>query len=347
LLGICGAAVLMLAGCSTPKSAFEDLPADGTRPLVPPEPTDSKPCMLDVVADLPVHEDHGRLMTRANINGQPANMIFDTGSDVTLLTPDGAKRLGLSKQNAYASTLSGIGGSRKAIPFQADAIRVGVLHGDDWGLEVADIRLGELGAKPDGLLGAELFRRYDIDLDLAGGDVRIFYAEHDCSAPSAYLTGPLHMVPLESTIRPGVPISLDMLSYITVHVKIGGQSLVALIDSGSMENLVFASGAAKLKWTQGDAGVGKERMSGGIGPAVVRGRERVISALSIGDVRLENVPVTATEMAIAPSGADMILGLPFLQRVHVWVSHSSAHVILQAPPAPSPELPPLPDAARG
>lgn len=343
LVAACSASVLALAGCYTPVPS--KLPADGLGPLVPPDPPDSRPCKLDLVGNLLLRESGGHILIDASVNDQPVRMVLDTGADYTILTPQAEKRLHLDRENWPDSTVAGIGGTRKSTFFQAETLRLGNLYGTTWNFLVADVAATNVEPKPDGLLGADLLRLYDFDLDLLGGYLRIFYPEHDCSQPSAYLTGPLHMVDLETTIMPGVAVSFNTLALVKLHVRIGDRLLVAEIDSGAPHNVLFLSGLAKLNWSTEQFTADKRGLAGGIGPDLVPTIYHIIPTVGIGDLKIANVPVNAVNTSMGPGGPDIILGLELLRRVHVWISHSSAQVILQMPPMPSPPLPELPTSA--
>ena len=340
LTGAAWATLLALAACQTaqPLRGGAPRPADGTAPLIPLDPPDSLPCKLDVVADLPLQEANHHLLVDVLINEKPARMILDTGAETTILSPDAAKRLSLDREGPFGTVL-GIGGERKALRFQADSIRLGTLHGSTWNFVVADVVSGYSDPKPDGLLGADIFRTYDIDLNLPAGRLRAFYPEHDCSRPSVYLTGPTHSVDLEATTFPNYPTSFATLSMLRLHVKVGGQPLVAEIDTGAPHNIVFLTGLAKLKYTASDVKSDKRVYTIGIGPDAVRSLRHVLPELSIGDLEMRNVPVNLVNTTLGPTGPDIIIGLNLIKQLHIWISHSSDDVIFQYPPLASPPLP--------
>ena len=134
LFAVCSAIFVALAGCQSSPPQRSDAPADGTRPLVPPDPPDSLPCKLDVVADLAVRASSDHIYVDADVNGEPVTMILDTGADNTTLSPQAAKRLGLEQTNWPDTTVVGIGGAQKAAHFQADGLRIGMLHGRNFSL---------------------------------------------------------------------------------------------------------------------------------------------------------------------------------------------------------------------
>jgi hypothetical protein len=163
-----------LAGCSAPRSGgINKVLADMEAANAPPGPTDALACQLVPVADLPIQEMHKKLLVQAQINDQPATLVFDTGADETVLTPDAAKRLGLHWTRMPASKIHGIGGERRVATYRSDSIKFGTLHGDSWRFLVADVEGGTVKLPVDGYLGADILRRYDVDIDLVGGRVTL------------------------------------------------------------------------------------------------------------------------------------------------------------------------------
>ncbi len=67
----------------------------------------------------------------------------------------------------------------------------------------------------------------------------------------------------------------------------------------------------------------------------MRAVEHTIEATEVGELEILRLPVVLVDQNI-PSGTDMLLGLDFIKRVHVWISYSSNSLIIQYPPRPSP-----------
>jgi hypothetical protein len=63
-----------------------------------------------------------------------------------------------------------------------------------------------------------------------------------------------------------------------------------------------------------------------------------MQAITIGDVTLNHLPVAIMDTR-SDDDTDMLLGLDFLSRVHVWLSFSSHTVVMQYPARPSPQDP--------
>jgi predicted aspartyl protease len=336
LAGVFGCCVGLsaLAACGT-TSADQPTgrPADGTAPVFPPKPTDALPCKLAVAAELPVLQRAGHLFVDAVVNDKPVQMMFDTGSEFTILTPQAEKRLRLDRENFPASKVYGIGGEQSAVNFQADTLWLGKLYAKDFDFVVADVGF------QDGLIGSDLLYGFDVDLNFQSDQIRLFVPKHDCSDAAAYLTGKLHKVDLEATVLPGMTISRATVAEVKIHVSVGGQSLIAQIDSGAPHSLLFPSGAAKLRLTQQAVARDARGVSSGIGMQVVPTIFHTLPDLSIGDVKIADVPVSIVAESSGFGGPDMLIGLDMLNRAHFWISHSSAKLIVQYPPRPSPPLP--------
>jgi predicted aspartyl protease len=96
------------------------------------------------------------------LNGHGSRLLLDTGAGGILVTRHVAEKAGLTRLTA--TTLSGIGdkGERSGYIAVADQIRIGDLEFHDCLVEVADKGL----ESEDGLIGADVFRRYVVDIDM-------------------------------------------------------------------------------------------------------------------------------------------------------------------------------------
>ncbi len=225
---------------------------------IDPSVADNMSCHLTVAGDLPVREIDRHLYVDARIDEKPVVLIFDTGADTTVLTPAAVARLDLDREDKDAGAFEGIGGTRPAQRYQASDFNFGNLNGSQWRFLVADLVAG-MSPAPDGLVGGDFLKRYDIDLDLPGGRIVIYYPEHDCSHPSTFMHGNLYEAGL---LRyPDFPGDISAPGYaraaplrraaptIEIEVMIDDKVLTAGLDTGSPDNILFLSGAVKLGLT--------------------------------------------------------------------------------------------------
>jgi len=338
IIGIC----LALAGCG----------GTGTDATTQPDHT---PCRLDRVAELPFTLVAGHPVVQVNIAGKPASLVFDTGAFTTILTPAAAKRLELTHDSGdrygvpLLQQIKGIGGSRVTEQYIAHQVQFGLLHGETWRFTVADIGIDRLKPPPDGSFGADLMWHYDVDFDLPESKFILYYPEHDCSAPSAFLHGNLFRVPLIDPLAPFkairtpaafkefMALSPPLRPSPEIHVMVGGHDLIAEIDTGSPQSFLYVNGAVKMGLKPEKVASDSHIWTGGVGPNKVTGFLHVVESISIGDLEVDNLPVQFG-LEEDPGGVDMLIGMDILQRIHMWISHSSSTIILQYPAAPSPAV---------
>jgi tetratricopeptide (TPR) repeat protein len=104
------------------------------------------------------------------LNGHKSSLMLDTGASGILVKRGLAEHAGISK--ITESKVGGIGskGLRNAYVGVADSIKVGDLEFQNCPVEVMDSRSV---AGEDGLIGADVFEKFLVDLDLADGKLKL------------------------------------------------------------------------------------------------------------------------------------------------------------------------------
>ncbi len=279
-------------------------------------------CTMARVSELPVRFLHGHALVQASLNRYPATLIFDTGAFTSLLSDAAVDRLQLRRmqgedvRNALG-IVSGIGGRRSARFVTAHTVELGGLHGRDYNFVASDFGVGWA----DGLLSIDLISQFDVDLDVAEAKIVLYRPTGDCSAPAAFLAGPLYSAPLE-------PEGVDRRP--RVKVSIGGRALVALLDTGAPRSAIFRSAAQQLGLRAQPAPASQDGWVSGVGPSRVAATQQMLSDVSVGDLDLARLPVQVLDGSL-DDDVQMILGADFQAQVHVWVSYSSHTLIMQFP----------------
>lgn len=171
---------------------------------------------------------HGELLVPADVDGQQLTFILDTGAPTAVMREGVAEQLGLQRSPIPLNMATGIGGR----PFQESAVAHTVGLG---GLKVSPVGFllepASHAADPvsAGLIGAELFRRYDLDLDLPHHRIRL-YAPGDCR--------PAGMTALRANMTPG--------GHVLVDLQLDGERVTALIDTGASASVVTLDAAHRL-----------------------------------------------------------------------------------------------------
>jgi predicted aspartyl protease len=278
-------------------------------------------------------ERHGRFFyTTITINRQNAELLLDTGSNINLLGESAAHRLGLGI-NAFRGIVNGVGGERYSGEARSREVRIGDLHGKD--LTLATVPDEVFIGQSDGLLGMSFLYSFDIDLDFWGGRAGLYKAIGNCGSPSVAMNAPLYGVPIS---RPGIDSSAvnelpEQEISPVIEVSINGARLRAAIDTGADQTALFRDSARRTGIVSAD--VLESTMAHGVGPRLVKADKRISAPVVIGELTLSNMAVDVVDQR-HPENIDLLLGLDFLTRVHVWVSRSSNTVVMQYPPQATP-----------
>jgi predicted aspartyl protease len=290
-------------------------------------------CGLVHVTDLKLERHREFFYTTVTINGQNAELLLDTGSDTNLLTESAAHRLGLGIR-AYQGRVSGVGGERYTEEVRSREVRMGDAHGED--LTPSTVPDEVFEGSSDGLLAMSFLYTFDLDLDFWGGRVGLYKVVGDCPSPGVAMKEPLYAVPISSVPldRPAETGELPSREISPViDVSINGTRLRAVIDSGAHRTALFRDSARRAGIVTAE--VLRRSMAHGVGPRAVKSDTRISAPVVIGDLTLSHMPVDVVDQR-HPEKVDMLLGIDFLTRVHVWVSHSSHTVVMQYPPQATP-----------
>lgn len=283
-------------------------------------------CEMARVAELPLEWKDGNLVVAGKLNGSDVSLLFDTGANETVID----KQVTVRRSAALVSEgyFIGIGGEQGRYRFLARSFQVGTLHGKD--LEMAAIET--LHGDSDGILGDNFLARYDIDLDFGDSKAILYKAIAHCSHPSVVMQGSLYAVPMFMPPASPYPAAI-------INVEIGGKRFRALVDSGATTTVIYRNAARRLGLRIADLTADPHFKSHGIGNHDRDAVTHVMTPVSIGDLTVLNMPVGIIDER-SDDEEDMLLGLDFLFRVHVWLSFSSRTVIMEYPPRSSPAAPP-------
>lgn len=285
-----------------------------------PPPGSADSCAVEKLAELPVTMVSGLPRVTVAVNGRPADLLLDTGATILVLTEPAARRLAVDEDIETRYTQVAVGGFSMSRGLLVDRLGLGAT-------ELADQRAVQLGfgldgfgsPPPDGILGNSVLHRYDVEIDFPAGRMTL-YRPRFCPG------GPIPWQGAYTTIRrPPSPLNQR---YHIMPVRLDGQDLVAMIDTGSTATIVDTAVAHRL-------GVDPDSLTAarGIpvqGVAQTKGtlwRHR-FDSLEIAGRRYQR-----PELAIVALGttADMLIGQNFLRGRRLWLSFGSDTVYVSAP----------------
>lgn len=299
----------------------------GQAPALAAAPAPAARCELQLLAELPVSLEDGSPTVEAQINGKPARLFIDTGSDMTLLFRHGAAQLGLATRPAPGARFYGVGGGDDARSARVETLRIGQLTARDEDLLV--VGRGDMGAVL-GVLGATFLLQGDLEFDLPEGKIRLFRPKN-CDGDEVVYWGQAYAV------APMRPVTDDSIQ---LTVQVNGAPIRAQLDSGADLSTMTLQGAARAGMTPGSAGMTADADSIGMGPGKVKTWVGVFPTFGFGEETIRNAKLRVadlfgedTEKELGSNLAvkvvdspQMLLGADFLRSHRVYVSRSQRRI---------------------
>jgi predicted aspartyl protease len=276
-------------------------------------------CRLLPKAVVPLRAVEGFAVLSASIGSTPVTFLLDTGAQAHLVLPEAQAALHLPVLPGTVPVI-GTGGVREAPVVLLEGVQLGLVR-----LDPAPTPIAPLPAIPQitpmlaGLLGSPLLMRFDFDLDVRAGRLALYEAGA-CGAAVPALAPRMTAIPL------GVTADRAAL----LQVRINGETLIALLDTGSRATLLTEDAARRLGLGAPVSANTARGVDGELLPvAHLRVRE-----MAVGDDLRRDVPVSISPIQLG--GADMLLGLDYLRQRRVWISLVNQLLVIALPsPAPS------------
>jgi len=190
-------------------------------------------CKLVRIAEWPVKIERNRIVVQGAINGQPIGILLDTGAGKSLIQRSAAERLGLSRRDATGQRMFGVGGETQVALAHVDELRIAEAVNKDLNILVA----GEWDTRDNVALylGADFFENFDIEFDLPHNAVRL-YQSKDCDGVRLAYWG-----------REGAgELPMESGSRIVLPVKVNGEPIRAMLDSGATTSVLAIQNARLL-----------------------------------------------------------------------------------------------------
>ena len=275
-------------------------------------------CNLTMSPPVPISMDDLRPVITADIDGTGARFMIDTGSSWNFLWPAAAAEFNLPLRDAPAGVyLYGIGGA--FVPRIATARTFSVAGISGHGAEFL-VDNNDLGAGIDGILGQDLFRLTDVDVDFdfANGALRFVRPRHCSNAILAYwaTTQPIE----EVTVQWTSPQQTRLIAKAAVN----GHDIHVLFDTGAWRSILSLDAARRAGITPESPGVVPAGATIGLGSKSVRVWAAPIDKFAIGGETIEHTHLLVGDIGV--DDADMLLGSDFFLAHHIYVAYSQDKV---------------------
>lgn len=291
-------------------------------------------CQLIQIAELKVELLGNQPVIRSEINGQKVLMLVDTGATVNSLLTAQARRLGIRGVGLDNVTMHGVGGSSGVAEATIEDFKLG-------DLPLKNIRMlisGEADSMghPDlaGVIGASVFKSFDVDYDISAGVVRLFQPE-DCKPSEVVYWN------IDHSLVSMKPIDRDHPRFET-EVLLNGRRTRAVLDTGASTSVVTLLAASQAGVKLNSPDVTPDGTSGGLGAKEVEtwigrfdtfgiGAETIRNAkLKMADLFQHNTEMqTGSRVAHRVEGLPtMLLGADFFKSHRVLISSSQRKIYI-------------------
>jgi predicted aspartyl protease len=265
----------------------------------------------------------GRPLVPVTLNGRRKLLLVDTGGFNSTLERATVRELGLRTIPVNMGVTTVTGASSNDVVSVAEFLMGGARFRDHYFWIDPDGDPSRIIGEHEmaGLVGAEVLRNYDLELDARGGTVNLFRQDH---CPGAVVHWQAERVAV-------IPFTLGRSLHITLPVILDGREVEAILDTGAADtvlNLSVALGdfaidldapdVQRINQMQRAQREGDRRDP--VAEAVYRRRFKV---LEVGGLTVTNPMITLLPDLTGNDGGlpDLILGLSTLSKLHLYIAY--------------------------
>jgi predicted aspartyl protease len=273
-------------------------------------------CLRQEEARLPVRLADNVPLVSVTVNRNRADLILDTGAEETVLSRSAASRFGLQAHYEYPRRLRGVAGAIISGVATTRRFAVGTLTLPGFMVLIGSLDLPHLaGTRPDGLLGADFFANFDMELNLARGRLRL------------YPRGCLATQPLWSRPYTAIQANRSLFGHLFFPVELDSRRLYAFIDTGAQISVVDRPAVLALGVTPAEIDRGPVAVVRGAGSRTIAAHLHRFAQLRIGNMTIRHPIFAVAQLGLLD--ADIILGDDFLKSWRVWFSYAPPGIFLK------------------
>jgi len=259
---------------------------------------------------------------------QTVRLLLDTGASGISLAPKVAEKAGLQVLGGEGRDAKGIGDDKAGIAFEylAAEVRIGDVAFADY--PVAVFR-GAQSPDTDGLIGADVFRRFIVGIDLPGLELSLE------QRPGEAAESPDEPVDSSDAMPPGFVRVYRFGNHLALPTSVNGdRAMIFLVDTGSSANLIDAATARQSSFLYNDGRTVVKGVQGGVSDV---SRARRISLVFAGfrqdnpDVIAINLEKMSNDFGVGFSG---ILGMPVLGQMKLTIDYREGRIRMEPRPVP-------------
>ena len=275
-------------------------------------------------ASVPLILSQNELFLPVMLNGSPAQMVLDTGAGITVISNAAAGERDIPHDFDHHADLGGVGGSDSILFIgQVDSLGLGELTLKHQSYPIVDMpQRAPDGTPAAGLLGADVLKHYDIEIDIPAGRLTLYQTSCGDSAP-----------PWQDPPEP-IDITLDGGYHVLTPFKLQGIEMTGVLDTGAGGFAVTARAALRTGLSQDDLAADPQLRGTGVNAQAWSGALHRFQSVQLGAARYTNITtevirshdISAYDALI---GQDSLLGIGLLRDSRVWISYRARQLYIQ------------------
>jgi predicted aspartyl protease len=285
----------------------------------------SKPCLIAKFAGVPVKLVRNSAFVPVKVNSTLTYGMIDTGSDMSMLSPDLAAAANLHadphqpRRRGY-----GLAGGFDLVYVQPDKIQIGGLiryHPTPANI----VNFAGHGSNVGALIGSNLLDGFDWDIDFPHDRMTAVRTSncHDIDPPWDTKSSELPLTRGTNRQITEIASMLGLAVNVTLPVEFDGGSLKAVFDTGARMSYLTREGAHKAGITNTQLDHDPTINIGAINGKIIKARLHRVNEFVVGQDLQKDFPVAVAEHLNRDDEFDMILGMDWIARHHVWLSYTT------------------------
>jgi hypothetical protein len=305
-------------------------------------------CTLTKIGSADIVSEHGNLIVPGTINESPTNVIIDTGSWVSHISPNIVDQQKLPTTRHGFTSIS-VTGQETDITVLVSKLSVGTLRGTNKTMAVSS-SVFDSGGNIGALLGADVLMTMDLDVDFANKKLNFMSQDH-CAGRVVYW---------HPSVVAVVPFRLSDDYHIMLPVTLDGVELKAVLDTGADLSTINMTAAERYFGLAADS-PGVSRDGAVNGDTKVIGYKHKFKTLSFGGITIANLAMEMVpdkmkdhEDNTPPTGSlipdrdfqgmpDVLIGAEELRHLHVYIAYKEKKIYI----SPAQEAPAVASTAQG
>ncbi len=276
------------------------------------------------ITAVPLTLANNQLFVTILLNGTPADMQLDTGAGITVISSAAAGARDMPHDFDHHADLGGVGGANSALYIgHVDSIAIGGITLKDRSYPIVDMPQRSPGGAPaSGLLGADILKHFDIEIDIPAGKLGFYQTSCADTAP-----------PWQDAPEP-IGITLDAGAHILTPFKLEGIEMTGVLDTGASWFTVTARAALRTGLSQDDLAAARPLNGTGVNARGWNGYVERFHSVQIGNTRYANMPTAVVQSRDIQAydgllGQDSLLGMNLLKESRLWISYRARQLYIQ------------------